>query len=243
VDLVFSSVPESAASDEQKILDAGILLISNNPYGRLSNPLIVPELQNTKPTGNLIKMPNCVSIGVSLALAPLLSFEIKALQATTFQSLSGQGDRLYPKEWAIGNVFPIGSDVENTQTYIGDELKTLLNVSFSPQIRSYRAYVQEGHLVDVTVSFQRAVTIQEIEHVWQSWNPLNRQSKPLTVVKKPGHPQSQDSLTGDGMAVYVGNSQQQDAYTLSFTVGVHNIIRGAAGNSVLTAEWLVGFVE
>jgi len=239
VDFVFSSVPETAAEDEQKVLDAGIRLISNNPYGRLTNPLIIPELQTEKPSGCLIKMPNCVSIGTALALAPLRVHRIKTVHATTFQSLSGQGDRVYPQDWAVGNVFPIGTDVEKTQSYIAQELQVLLDLSFVPQIRSYRVYVQEGHLVDVTVGFDMPISVSECISLWSTWNPLKATSGPLIVTREPGTPRSQDSLLGDGMPVRIGNILQVDAQTLSFTLAIHNIIRGAAGNTILTAEWLL----
>ena len=239
VDLVFSSVPEIAISDEQKIIDAGIRVISNNPIGRLVHPLIIPELFTEKPKNLMLKLPNCVSTGLALALAPLKSLGIAELQATTFQSLSGRGDRLYPKEWAVGNIFPIGSDVEETQDYIADELKLLLDLSFLPQVRSYRVYVQEGHLVDVTVGFDKPISLQEIESIWENWNPLHAEKRPLILSKEAGHPQSKDTRADDGMAVYIGNTQQRGAQTIAFTLGVHNIIRGAAGNAILTAEWLL----
>lgn len=239
VDFVFSSVPETAAQDEQKILNAGIRLISNNPYGRLTNPLIIPELQTEKPSGRLIKMPNCVSIGISLALAPLKAHHVKTLQATTFQSLSGQGDCLYPQDWAVGNVFPIGPDVEKTQSYIADELKTLLGLHFLPQIRSYRVYVQEGHLIDVTLRCEKTIDIHAVISLWKTWNPLNRKDLPLRVSTVPGEPKSQDTLLEDGMPVRIGNIQQIDSHTIAFTLGIHNIMRGAAGNAILTAEWML----
>ncbi len=240
VDFVFSSVPEIAIADEQKLIDAGIRVISNNPVGRLVHPLIIPELGHEKPKNRMIKLPNCVSTGLSLALAPIRGLGISDLQATTFQSLSGRGDRLYPKEWAVGNIFPIGSDVEETQDYIADELKLLLDLSFLPQVRSYRVYVQEGHLVDVTVGFDKPISLQEIESIWEKLNPLHAEKRPLILFKRSRlQSQSKDTSADDGMAVYIGNTQQRDAQTIAFTLGVHNIIRGAAGNAILTAEWLL----
>ena len=236
---VFSAVPETAIGHETLIAQTGVPLISNNPHGRLTYPLIVPELQPQKPQSLMIKMPNCVSIGLALGLAPLRSYGITALQATTFQSLSGQGDRLYPQDWAVGNVFPIGPNVEKTQSYIADELKTLLGLHFLPQIRSYRVYVQEGHLIDVTLRCENTIDIHAVISLWKTWNPLNREDLPLRVSTVPGEPKSQDTLLEGGMPVRIGNIQQIDSHTMAFTLGIHNIMRGAAGNAILTAEWML----
>lgn len=236
---VFSAVPETAVGEELLISQAGVPIISNNPHGRLTYPLIVPELGPQKPQSAMIKMPNCVSIGLALGLAPLRHYGIAGLQATTFQSLSGQGDRVYPQDWAIGNVFPIGQDVEHTQTYIADEVKALLELPFLPQIRSYRVYVQEGHLIDVTLRCEKEIDLQSIITLWETWNPLNHHMPPLRVSTAPGHPKSQDTCLENGMPVRIGNIQQIDRHTLAFTLGIHNIIRGAAGNAILTAEWLL----
>ncbi len=239
IGMVFSVVPDTAIGEESEITSSGTMLISNNPHGRLTYPLIVPELHPPKPTTPMIKMPNCVSIGLALGLAPLQTYGMKGLQATTFQSLSGQGDRCYPQNWALGNVFPIGTDVENTQAYIADELRVLLNLPFLPQIRSYRVYVQEGHLIDVTLCCEKALDRDTAIHLWKTWNPLNQVKGPLRVSSAPGEPKSQDTAEEGGMPVRIGNIQQIDPHTIAFTLGIHNILRGAAGNAILTAEWLL----
>lgn len=235
---VFSAVPETASVDETRFVEAGVRVISHNPKDRLRYPLVIPEIAKTKPTELMIKMPNCVSIGATLALAPLTHLEIQEVSITTFQSLSGQGDRLYPQPWAIGNVFPIGSDVEATQHCITEEVEHLLNLSIPPRVRTYRVYVQEGHIADIRAHFTHPIDTRTLREIWTTWNPLQQAKPPLLVHTTPGTPKSQDSLQGDGMAVHIGNIQQHTPTEVSFTMGIHNIVRGAAGHAILTALWL-----
>lgn len=231
---VFSSVPDSASASEMRLVAQGVRVISHSPVGRLTHPLIIPELSKTVPTDMLIKMPNCVSIGLSLALAPLRACGITAIDATTFQSLSGQGDRVYPKEWAIGNVFPIG-EIEQTETYIAKEVVRLLGVP-KPKIRCYRVYVQEGHVIDVRVQLDAPISREAVIALWEAFPALPGHAKPLMVLTNPASPRS-SSTWGTDMPVCIGNIAI-DQNTLCFTVAIHNIIRGAAGNAILTAEWL-----
>ena len=55
----------------------------------------------------LFKSPNCVSVGTSLALKAVAdAFGIAEVSICTFQSLSGRGDAMYPRELVQGNVYP-----------------------------------------------------------------------------------------------------------------------------------------
>ena len=41
---------------------------------------------------------------------------------TTFQTLSGRGDALYPAGKVVANVYPIGATEERTEEYIAQEV-------------------------------------------------------------------------------------------------------------------------
>src|SRR6185369_15608395 len=106
-DLVFSSLPGDIAREtEGSFANAGYPVISNSSAFRMDEdvPLLIPEVnhahlgllerQKTKyPRGGfIVTNPNCSTIMLALALAPLhAAFGIEATIATTLQALSGAG--------------------------------------------------------------------------------------------------------------------------------------------------------
>ena len=104
-DLVFSSLPgEIARETEGGFAAAGYPVISNSSAYRMDEdvPLLIPEVnhqhlglikQQRYPSGGfIVTNPNCSTIMIALALAPLhASFGVSAAAATTLQALSGAG--------------------------------------------------------------------------------------------------------------------------------------------------------
>ncbi len=107
-ELVFSSLPgEIARETEEAFARAGYAVISNSSALRMDAdvPLLIPEvnhehlaLLDTQRTargferGMLVTNPNCSTIMLALALAPLdARFGIESVAATTLQALSGAG--------------------------------------------------------------------------------------------------------------------------------------------------------
>src|SRR3989304_2516059 len=67
--------------------------------------------------GRIVTNPNCTTVVLSMALAPLCQFGLKTVMVTTLQAISGAG---YPgvASWDIlGNVIPfIFGEVEKAET-------------------------------------------------------------------------------------------------------------------------------
>jgi aspartate-semialdehyde dehydrogenase len=58
-----------------------------------------------------------------VALLPLVdTFMVEEVFITTFQTLSGRGDALYPAGKVVANVYPIGATEERTEEYIAQEV-------------------------------------------------------------------------------------------------------------------------
>src|SRR5688572_22853304 len=132
-DLVFSSLPgEIARETEAGFAAAGYPVISNSSAFRMDQdvPLLIPEVnhqhlgllerQRSKYSrgGFIVTNPNCSTIMLALALAPLhVSFGVEAVVATTMQALSGAG---YPGVASLDitdNVLPfIESEEEKIET-------------------------------------------------------------------------------------------------------------------------------
>lgn len=144
----------------------------------------------------LVKSPNCVCCGTSTVLSGLFSIfgPMENVSVTTFQSLSGRGDSKYPSELVVGNVYPLRSTKEPTESLICEELahvlgKKLINGRNSLSVAAYRVSVQRGHLIDLRIRFsnleqrkkfiecgddveKKKILMEEIYMQLEQWTPL-----------------------------------------------------------------------
>lgn len=254
VDLVFSSVPERAGALEQRLVDEGRIVFSNSPYARFDPavPVIVPEV-NAHVLDNhaFVKNPNCVTSGLVMVLAPILSrYGLSEVSVTTYQSLSGRGDALYAADKVVNNVYSLHGSEERTEIYIRGEVKKVLDVPVPVSVACYRVGTQEGHLVDVRIKTARPVgSVADVTEILNAWRPLSplglrtAPKQPIVVIPEVGRPRPrQDAWHGGGMSVAVGNiSTEDDLYDVRLTYVVNNLMRGAAGGALLNAElWAAG---
>src|SRR5213593_3591947 len=107
-DFVFSSLPGDVANEAEAIFArAGFPVISNSSSHRMDAnvPLLIPEVNHEHLTlidaqraargydrGFIVTNPNCSTIVIAMALAPLhASFGVTSCIATTMQAISGAG--------------------------------------------------------------------------------------------------------------------------------------------------------
>jgi aspartate-semialdehyde dehydrogenase len=129
--LMFSAMDASVATEiEQAFAASGRTIVSNSRNHRMDSdvPLLVPEINpehlNLIPgqqeqrgwKGQIVTNPNCSTIVLVMALAPLQKFGIKRIVVTTMQAISGAG---YPGVASMdinANVIPfIGSEEEKME--------------------------------------------------------------------------------------------------------------------------------
>ncbi|MCB9903759.1 MAG: aspartate-semialdehyde dehydrogenase, partial [Planctomycetes bacterium] len=99
--LVFSALDASVAGElESAHAASGALVVTNARNHRMDAgvPLLVPEVNPdqlellTPGRGGIVANPNCSTIGLALALAPLeRAFGVRRVMVTTMQALSGAG--------------------------------------------------------------------------------------------------------------------------------------------------------
>src|SRR5580704_8269425 len=104
--LLFSAMDASVATEiERAFAAAGHTVVSNSRNHRMDEdvPLLVPEInpdhlrllpgqQRARGwSGQIVTNPNCSTIVLTMALAPLKQFGIKRVMVTTMQALSGAG--------------------------------------------------------------------------------------------------------------------------------------------------------
>src|SRR6266513_2019691 len=135
-ELIFSSLPgDIARASEGAFARAGFPVISNSSAFRMDAdvPLLIPEInhehlalidvqrKHNGQQGYLVTNPNCSTIMLALALAPLHEkFGVMGVVATTMQALSGAGYPGVPSLAISDNVLPF---IEGEEEKI--ELETL----------------------------------------------------------------------------------------------------------------------
>lgn len=248
--LVFSALPAAIATElEPKYVEAGAWVLSNASSFRKDPkvPIIVPEINASQSLNSkLITGPNCVAAPLSLCLEPLQKFfGVEAVLINTYQSLSGAG-LAAPRERAAANVIPY---IEGEEEKIAFETNKILGTEFTLSASCARVPVEVGHLASVSVKLKKEAHKEEIKEAWKNFKPsLALEGLPslpdpiITYCDAEDEPQPKYQL-GQGikaaMSVQVGRLRPCPVLGWKFILLGHNLLRGAAGNLLLTAEYLV----
>src|SRR6266567_2497430 len=191
-DLVFSSLPgEIARETEGSFADAGYAVISNSSAYRMDQdvPLLIPEVnhdhlalldkqraQRHASRGFIVTNPNCSTIMLALALAPLHArFGVTSVIATTMQALSGAGYPGVASSDVVDNVLPFIKDEEEkieTETIkilgrIREEAVEPASILVSAQCN--RVQVSDGHMAAVRLKLDRTTEIGEVAQTLSSF--------------------------------------------------------------------------
>jgi aspartate-semialdehyde dehydrogenase len=260
VDLVFSALPaEIATGVEREFAEAGIAVCSNASSHRMDPmvPLVVPEVnpehlglidmqKDAGRDGFIVTNPNCSTIVMVTALAPLRQFRFTDIRVATMQAISGAGFEGVPAMAIYDNVIPyIGKEEEKMETETLKIMGTLkgkkvLNAPFKVSASCHRVPVIDGHTMAIWVDIKEPV--ENLKKAFRDYKPPIRglPTQPAESVhffeEEPDRPQPRlDRMRGKGMTVSVGRLREG----IRFIAMGHNTIRGAAGASVLNAELIV----
>lgn len=261
--VVFSGLDASVAGDvERAFAAAGHIVISNARNFRMDPvvPLLIPEVnaahlrlldeqRRTKGwKGAIVTNPNCSTIVLAMALAPLRQFNIRSVIVSTMQAVSGAGYPGVPSLDILGNVVPfIGNEEEKMQT---ETLKILgADGGRTPypavvSAHTNRVPVIDGHTMTVSAGFDRQPSIAAIADAMRTFAGRPQELRlpsapqpPIVVTEEPNRPQPRlDADLGGGMAVTVGRLRECPVLHAKFVALGHNTIRGAAGAAILNAE-------
>jgi aspartate-semialdehyde dehydrogenase len=256
VDLVFSALPAEIATDvESEFADAGIAVSSNASSHRMEQdiPLVVPEVnpdhlglidvqRDKGRDGFIVTNPNCSTIVMVMALAPLRSFKFTDVRVATMQAISGAGFAGVAAMAIYDNVIPyIGKEEEKMETESLKIMGTLhgkkvVNAPFSVSASCHRVPVIDGHTMAVWVDIKNPV--EDLKKAFRTYKPPikglpTQPEKSVILMEENDRPQPRlDRMRGRGMTVSVGRLREG----IRFVAMGHNTIRGAAGASVLNAE-------
>jgi aspartate-semialdehyde dehydrogenase len=266
--LVFSSLPgDIARESEGSFVSAGYPVISNSSAYRMHSdvPLLIPEVnsdhlalldtqQKNGQKGFIVTNPNCSTIMLALALAPLHArFGVKSVIATTMQALSGAGFPGVASLAISDNVLPFIEGEEEkmereTLKILGEVTGTKIkDAAMNVSAQCHRVNVSDGHMAAVRVKLVRPATIGEVSEALASFTALPQEmhlhsapEHPIIVREEVDRPQPRlDRDAGNGMSVTVGRLMSDNVLDYRFVTLSHNTIRGAAGAAILNAELLL----
>ncbi len=263
--LMFSAMDASVATEiERAFAAAGHTVVSNSRNHRMEEdvPLLVPEInadhlrlipaqQSARGwKGRIVTNPNCSTVVLTMALAPLKQFGIRRVMVTTMQALSGAG---YPGVASMdinANVIPfIGGEEEKmereTQKILGDFTDArVVPLAAKVSASCNRVPVVDGHTMAVSIELEKKISEQEILGAMRGFRGIPQQKGlpsappcPVIYMEEPDRPQPRrDVERENGMAVFIGRLRKCAVLDYKFIALGHNTVRGAAGVAVLNAE-------
>ncbi len=266
--LVFSGLDASVAGEiETAFASAGHIVVSNARNHRMDPvvPLLVPEINADHLqllaaqaaargwSGRIVTNPNCSTVVLTMALAPLRRFGLKAVVVTTLQAVSGAGYPGVPSLDIVGNVIPfIGGEEEKIETESQKILGCFKNGAVEPHpvtvsAHTTRVPVIHGHTEMISVSFEHAAERGEILEAFRTFAGRPQEARlpsaprePLVYLEAANRPQPRLDVDRDGgMTVSLGRLRRCNVLDYKFVAMGHNAIRGAAGAAVLNAELMV----
>lgn len=238
----------------------GTVVIDNSSYWRMSGnvPLVVPEINShvIKKGDRIIANPNCSTIQMVMALAPLhRKYKIRRLVIATYQSVTGtgvkavaqmenerrgiKGEMAYPYQIDM-NCFPHGGSFQSDdytteeQKLIDETRKILEDQTIMITSTVVRIPVVGGHSEAVNVEFERDFDIEEVRSLIGNF-PGNIVYDNPAELKYP-----MPILSHNRDEVFIGRIRRDHSREkcLNLWIVSDNIRKGAATNAVQIAEYM-----
>ena len=257
---LFSAGGEISLEWAPKFAKAGTTVIDNSSAWRMdpSKKLIVPEINASEltPKDKIIANPNCSTIQMLVALAPLQkNFGIERLVISTYQSITGTGvkaveqleNEYQGKKGEMAYPYPIHRnaiphcDVFQENGYTKEEMKLIQEthkILGDEDIRitatAVRIPVVGGHSESINVQLKKDASIFEVQS-------LLNQSPGVTVQDNPDTNTYPMPIYAEGKdEVFVGRIRKDFSQESSLNMWIvsDNLRKGAATNTIQIAEFL-----
>ncbi|MEM6569410.1 MAG: aspartate-semialdehyde dehydrogenase [Planctomycetota bacterium] len=265
VTLALSGLDSSVAgTTETRWAEAGVFVVTNASAHRMDPdvPLVVPEVnadhmelarsQRFERGGAIVANPNCSTIGLVLALAPLhRAFGIEAVEVTTLQAASGAGYPGVASLDLLDNVVPF---IRGEEDKLAEEPAKILGrleggaiepAALRVSAQCFRVAVVDGHTASVSVKLATSATADDVLEAWRGHVPPRQglpgeTLRPLRYTAREDRPQPRlDRDAEAGMGVTLGRLRECPVLDWRFVALAHNTVRGAAGGALLVAEQAV----
>jgi len=271
IDFAFFSAGGSVSAEHApRAAAAGATVIDNTSHFRMHDdvPLVVPEVNGDviadwyqRPeTGGIIANPNCSTIQMLLAVAPIhRRYGVTRINVATYQAVSGAGrkameelgrqtaDKLNFREPEVEvlsapiafNVIP-RIDIMEANGYTREEMKMhhetrkiLDDQSIGVNATAVRVPVFYGHSEAVHLETDSPADLDEVQRLLSASEGvrlIEGDTDPMPLVHASGHDE-----------VFVGRIRRDftNPNGLDMWVVSDNLRKGAALNAIQIAEWLV----
>ncbi|MDG2454489.1 MAG: aspartate-semialdehyde dehydrogenase [Bacteroidia bacterium] len=258
---LFSAGGSVSAEWAPKFAAKGIVVIDNSSAWRMDDncPLVVPQinLDSIGPDNKIIANPNCSTIQLVMALAPLhKAFGIKRLVVSTYQSITGTGkaaveqmeqERRNGESHEMVYAYPIDKNcIPHCDEFLGNgytkeemklvhETRKILGVPDLPvTATAVRIPVVGGHSESINVAFENEFNMADIMSLLQRTEGVDVEDDIANnLYPMPINAQGKDT-------VMVGRIRRDESQpnTLNMWVVADNLRKGAATNAVEILEQL-----
>ncbi len=258
---IFSAGGSTSQEWAPKFSEVGTTVIDNSSAWRmdLSKKLIVPEINASQLTkeDKIIANPNCSTIQMVLALAPLhREYKVKGIVVSTYQSISGTGvkaikqleNELAGIEGEMAYPHPIHKnalphcDVFEENGYTKEEMKLVRETqkilgdkSIAVTATAVRIPTAGGHSEAVNVQFENDFDLATVRNLLKNTSGVTLQDNPQTnTYPMPIYAEGKDD-------VFVGRIRRDESQpnTLNLWIVSDNLRKGAATNTIQIAEHLI----
>jgi len=258
---IFSAGTSVSKEWAPKFAKNGTVVIDNSSCWRMDKnvPLIVPEINShvLKKGDRIIANPNCSTIQMVMALAPLhRKYKIKRLVVATYQSVTGTGVKAVTQmenerkgisgEMAYAhpidmNCFPHGGTFQadgyttEEQKLIDETRKILEDQTIMVTATVVRIPVVGGHSEAVNIEFEKDFNIDDVIKLLKGFPGVVVYDNP-TENKYP-----MPILSHNRDEVFVGRIRRDlsKEKCLNLWIVSDNIRKGAATNAIQIAEYMV----
>ena len=258
---LFSAGGSTSEEWAPKFAAVGTTVIDNSSAWRmdLTKKLVVPEINAHQLTkeDKIIANPNCSTIQMVLALAPLhKKYKIKRIVVSTYQSISGtgvkaikqlenelagiEGEMAYPHP-IHQNALPHCDEFEENG-YTKEEMKLVRETqkilgdnSIAVTATAVRIPTSGGHSEAVNVEFENDFELTEVRNLLENTPGITLQDNPATnTYPMPIYAKGKDD-------VFVGRIRRDGSQpnTLNLWIVSDNLRKGAATNTIQIAEHLI----
>ena len=261
---LFSAGGDASLEWASKFAAVGTTVIDNSSAWRMdpSKKLIVPEINGNELTleDKIIANPNCSSIQMVMALAPLhKAYKIKRLIISTYQSITGTGvkaveqlnNEAQGKKGAMAYPYPIHKnaiphcDVFLENNYTKEEMKLVHEThkilgddTIGITATAIRIPVVGGHSEAINIEFENPFEISNIRKLLHNTPGVVVQDNPETnTYPMPIYAEGKDE-------VFVGRIRRDTSHAnaVNLWIVADNLRKGAATNTVQIAEHLIANV-
>ncbi len=258
---LFSAGGSTSLEWAPKFAEVGTIVIDNSSAWRMDpgKKLVVPEINASEitPDDKIIANPNCSTIQMVMALAPLhKKYKINRLVVSTYQSITGTGVKAVQQleneyngeKGEMAYPYPIHRnaipqcDVFEENGYTKEEMKLvretqkiLQDKTIAVTATAIRIPVVGGHSEAVNVAFENDFNLSEVRALLNDTDGVTLQDNPdVNNYPMPIYAEGKDD-------VFVGRLRRDFSQpnTLNMWVVADNLRKGAATNAVQIAEYLL----